>query len=170
MRRLAAALVAGVVFLTACSSGGDGTKAASKETKKAIESAGNYCELARNIEGLDDDLLGGDEEVTDEDIQDLNAIVAAFVSAAPGEIKADAELLASSLDGLIEYMQIVGGDLAADPSTLSEEDQARIAEIQEQFEDQKVQEASDRVDAYNAEECDIDSDGGGGDETPAPEE
>ena len=171
MRRLAVALVAGVVLFAGCSSGG-GKKAASKETKEAIESAGgNYCDLARNIENLDDDLLGGESgEITDEQIQDLQAIVAAFLGAAPDAIRDDAELLASSLDGLIEYLQIVGGDFTTDPSTLSEADQKRVAEIQEQFEDPRYQEASDRVDQYNQEECGIGSEDGGGEEAPAPEE
>lgn len=170
MRRLAVVLVAGVVLLAGCSSGGGGKKAASKEAKEAIESAGNYCELARNVEGLDDQLFGGDdEEITDEQIQDLEAIIAAFLSAAPDAIRDDAEVLAGSLDGLIEYLRIVGGDFATDPSTLSEEDQKRVAELQEQFNDPKYQEASDRVDEYNQEECGIDSDGGG-EEAPAPEE
>ncbi|MBI2169729.1 MAG: hypothetical protein HYU28_09570 [Actinobacteria bacterium] len=157
MQRLAVALVAGVVFFAGCSSGG-GNKASSKEAKEAIASAGgDYCKLARNLEGLDDELGFGDSEgpLTDEQIQDLKAVIAAFLENAPDEIKDDAALLASSLDALIEYLEIVGGDFLADPSTLSEEDQKRIEELSQQFEDPKFQKASDNVDTYNEEECGI---------------
>lgn len=133
MRRLTTILIATTMLATACG-GADGN-----DLLGAASSA-NWCDLAQKVEdssnALDSPTADGIHEFADQ--------VKASVSAAPAEIKADVEILATFVDDLATALEENDDNVLLAFDSLSSE-----------LSDPKFEEAGNRIDAYNKRECGI---------------
>ncbi len=159
MRRLAALLFVPVLAL--------GAGCGDDDDDGGGSSVGSFCDRARL---LDAQMTALEEEFDSEEVpsgevfsQTAEAI-GDLADDAPSEVKGDLETLA---DGVREIADIFGEIDFNDPEALS--DPANAEQLQEMGErmealDATVGEASDNVESYLSDECDIDiSDDGGSD-------
>ena len=133
MKRLTAALVVSgalTMGLAACG-GGDDTQA--------------FCDQAAEVKAAGaalQGLQGNDIEAAQQAISDANDKVQAVADSAPSEISGDVDTVAAFMDDLSSQLQDVS----------SPQDFLAVA-TQLQGQAAKVQQASDKVDAYIADNC-----------------
>jgi hypothetical protein len=78
-----------------------------------------------------------------------------LVKASPNEIKADMQVLVDALVGYVEAVNKLGVNLN-DPQAIAKMDPSKLQELQklsEKFDDKKLTDASDRVEAYFTKHC-----------------
>lgn len=164
MRRLTIALAVAVFTVAACGDDNGGTA----EVNQAVRGAGDdFCQLVQNMQELEDrfdaEAEDGEEDegFTDEQRADLANIVAAYVDAAPDEIREQVEIQGRQIEQFLKVVEITDGDIFIDPENLTEEQQQEIAEIEEEYADIAGADVEDEVNAFIETECGIDMDDDG---------
>lgn len=173
MKRLAVLVAVGGLLVGGCSD--DSSDTGNEEVDAAIDEAGgDFCSLMENFNALSD-TLGTDSEsgeMPEEDVAAVEAMMAEAVSAAPDELSEDLELMARASEAMMKMMEVTGGDILIDESELTDEQQAQMDELNEEYadlEDADVEGATARVNAYVLEECGVDLEGDSSDTAPASE-
>jgi hypothetical protein len=136
--------VAGLAGLAGCSGGDGGDTAVSAD----------FCTNVEDFEALQaegDALFESTEDVGVEQLRDVFSrfrdAVRGLVDTAPDEVSADAELVGSTTEGLIDAYERADYDfvaLATDP---------QYAEVLAGLDDDQITEANDRLAVYFREEC-----------------
>lgn len=156
MRRLAAILFVPVLALGAGCGGDDDDNAIS------ASASGSFCDRARL---LDQQMTALEEQFDSEDVPSSEVFdetadaIGSLANGAPSAIKGDLETLAA---GVREIADIFGEIDMSDPAALMDPDNAeQLEQMGERMEglDAEVSEASERVETYLADECDLDISG-----------
>jgi hypothetical protein len=121
-------------------SGDDGDGPLSAE--RCSEAAQAMAAAAAAVPGS----LTGEGGELEESLEQLEA----FADAAPGEIRDDLRLIAEATARLAEALEDAGIEPGEQPSA---EDLQELQEIGEDFDDEELQSASERVNAWFEEEC-----------------
>ncbi len=170
MRRLAIVLAVGGLLLAGCSD--DKSDTGNADVDAAIDEAGgDFCALMENFNELDEsfDSEDGSGAMSEEDMAAMTGMIEAIVSAAPDELSEDMELMTRASEAMLAMMEVTGGDILIDESELTEEQQAEMAELNEEYADLEtadVDGATERVNAYVLEECGVDLEADSTDTTP----
>lgn len=161
MIRLAATLAAGILVLAGCDSGGSG---GSPEA---------FCGLADEIQDFED--FGENVDLTDfesvsQEFDRIDDVLADAVDAAPDEIRDDVELVADMVGDLFAGMREPLRELSENREAASQNPEIlqALQDAQPTEEEQEqLQDATQRIEQYIEDECDVDLDrdsGGGGTE------
>jgi hypothetical protein len=117
------------------------------------EAAGDYCEALADFKASSDALDAFGDDATPEQLEtaftDIDETLDPLVAAAPEEIKADAELLASSTRELVEAF--AANDFDLEVFALDEGNQELVASL----DSEEFNAAGERFDAYGQEQCGI---------------
>lgn len=160
MIRFMALLATAVLALAACGNddnGGGGTASGSSEA---------FCGLADEVQSLDD--LGEGVDPTDfgaleSQLDEFNSVLDDAVEAAPGEIRDDVELVASTVNEMFEAMRGPLQELTENPEAAAQNPEI-FQQLQEAApspeEEEELEAASQRIEEFVEEECGIDTDSG----------
>lgn len=158
MRKLLLVLVVSILALTGCGGdGGDdgdtggGAAAGRDDTDFSGSGSDDFCDLAESyMEQFDD--AGGSGGDIEAEYQELVAAIDDLASEAPGEIKADVEVVNGAFKRMVAILEKYDYDFTKIP-----EDEAEAASV----DSPEVEAASDRVEAYFEKVCGIDTDDDG---------
>lgn len=159
MRRLAVLLLVPVLALGAGCGGDDDDD---------VSASSGFCDRARLLDRQMTTLeeqFGGEEMPSSEAFEETADAIGSLAAGAPSAIKGDLETLE---DGVREIADIFGDIDLTDPASLTDPDNVeQLEEMGERMEalDEEIGEASERIETYLSDECDLDiSDGDDGDD------
>jgi hypothetical protein len=133
------------------SSGGSSSSTGSSSSNDGSISLDN-CKQYTNLENLAQAGFGSPGSTDfkiDKDALDK------LVKASPSEIRNDMQLVVSTIEDVFDSIQKLGVNLN-DPASLQKLDAAKLQQLEtisNKFDDQKFQDASDRIEAYFVKKC-----------------
>ena len=148
MRRHLVLVAAASALLVSC--GGDDDDGGGESDG---EGAGDYCEALADFKASSDALDAFGDDSTPEQVEtaftDIDETLDPLVAAAPDEIKADAELLASSTRELVDAL--AANDYDLEVFALDEGNQELLASL----DSEEFNAAGERLDTYGQDQCGI---------------